>query len=271
MGFLPYFCAGALLGAVYVFPERAAAAAREGLAMWAGSVAPGLGPAMALCSYLCSRAKGRGMAVAASVLCGSPGGAKLMAKPGEKGQNAMHDAALCGIMSPMFFLGAMAGWLGDKKAAALVYACHLAGAFFTAMCFPGSKKQKESVPLGFMQCVEQSVKALLQVAFLLMLGAVAAEMAACAFPFLPEQAKIMLQCTLEVTGGVKKLIDLRPDGLLPRVCAFTAFGGLSILMQNYAYWKETGLKGAALAMIQLLHGGISFVLCFFLQNILHIG
>ncbi|MBQ4639227.1 MAG: hypothetical protein IJB69_01755 [Clostridia bacterium] len=272
MGFLPYVLAGGMLGAVFIFPAQAADAAREGLSMWAGSVAPGLGPGMALSSYLCSRAKGEIFRVAASVLCGSPGGAKLMSGQGKGKGGAMRDAALCGVMSPLFFLGAVAGWLGDKGAAWLVYICHLAGAFLTAMCFPKEKgKKRESAPPSFLQCTDQSVQALLNVAFLLMLGCVGARMMQCALPGLGKGLAAGLQCVMEVTGGVKRLIGLGPENMLPFVCGAVSFGGLSILMQNLRYWQESGLKAWQLAGVQLLHGGISFLLCLILQNIWFIG
>lgn len=274
MGFLPYICAGALLGAVYVFPQAAAEAARQGLEVWAGSVVPGLGVGMVLAMYLCSRMQEkRILQIAASVLCGSPGGARLMAAKEKRGREALRDAALAGVMSPMFFLGAVAGWMGDKKGAALVWVCHVLGAFLTAAFIPvnRNKVRKTDERLSFLQCVQQSVNALLTVGFLLMVGAVAAEMMQCAFPFIPEKWAVCLHCMMEVTGGVQALIDREGEHILAFVCGATSFGGISILMQNLLFWKESGIQAWQLMFVQILHGGISFVLCFFMENLLFIG
>lgn len=265
MAYLPCVLAGALLGATYIFPAAAAQAARDGLSLWARSLLPSLGPAMALCLFLCSRFPGKRMPVLFSAfLCGSPGGARLLRDLPHSPGTALHDAALTGVLSPLFFLSTLSQWLQSQNAALLIYICHLAGAKMAALFF---RKEKSSPaapsPLSLPKCAEQAIFALLQVGYYVMLGSVAARMAACALPHLPGKAAALLQCLMEITGGIPSLLPYGPS--LPFLCALLSFGGFSVLMQNLAFWKEKGVTALQLTGIRLLHGLLSFLLCYFLQ------
>lgn len=271
MHFLPCVLAGGMLGAMYVFPMEAAAAAREGLTAWAVSIVPSLGPAMALCLYITTHLPGkRALQVLGAFLCGSPGGARLMQENAYTPGTALHDAALTGVISPLFFLSTLAGWMENEKAALLLYGCHVLGACLLArfikrpVLSPG-----KTIPLSLPQCAERAVSSLLQVGYYVMLGTVSARMAACALPELSPQTAALVQCLLEVCGGVKQLLSLSPS--LPLLSFVTSFGGLSILMQNFSLWKEKGISIGSLLGVRLLHGAFSFLLCFFLQNLPFFG
>lgn len=258
-----------MLGSIYTFPAEAAGAAQEGLSLWAKGIVPTLGPAMALCLYLCSRLKGnRFLQVLSAFLCGSPGGAKLMQQNDYQNRLPLRDAALTGVMSPGFFLGVLALGLGSQRGGLLLFLCHIAGACLSALCIKKAPAlPRQSAPLSLPQCALQSVQALLNVGYFVMLGTVCARMCRCALPFLPMWLSIALQCVLEVTGGTQQLITAHPSLLYPLLCAVTSFGGLSILMQNLSFWQEKGITALQLASIRLLHGAISFLLCFLLQNL----
>ncbi|MBR2053933.1 MAG: hypothetical protein IJ968_03460 [Clostridia bacterium] len=271
MAFFSCVLTGALLGVLYIFPHPAAEAAREGLQAWAFSLVPSLGPAMALCLYLCTHLPGRrSLQLLSALLCGSPGGARLMQENVYDTKSALHDAALTGVISPLFFLSAVSQWMQNEKAAVLLYFCHLCGACLSALCIPGQPAQPAvSTPLTLPRCIQQAVNALLQIGYYVMLGFVSARMIGCVFPHLPPFCSILLQSFAEVTGGTKQMIaSCFP---LPLLCSVISFGGLSILMQNHAYWKEKGVSLLHLAGIRLLHGFLSGILCFFLQNLPFIG
>lgn len=271
MAFFSCVLIGALLGVLYIFPHPAAEAARDGLQAWAFSLVPSLGPAMALCLYLCSHLPGkRPLQILSAVLCGSPGGARLMQENVYDTKSALHDAALTGVISPLFFLSALSQWMQNKQAAVLLYFCHLCGACLSALCIPGkAARPSVSAPLSLPKCVQQAVTSLLQVGYYVMLGFVSARMIRCVFPDLPPFLAALLQSLAEVTGGTKQMIA---GGFpLPLLCAVISLGGLSILMQNHAYWKEKGISLLHLAGIRLLHGFLSGILCFFLQNLPFIG
>ena len=261
---------GLLAGAMIVYPAEAAAAAGDGLALWARSVAPVLGPFLACMLMLSSRVGGGMMVkIALGWLCGSPGGARLMQDCGLEGKNALRAAAMTGTMSPMFFLGTVSGWLNDPSGGRLILLCHIAGALALGLCIPCGKINApvSAVPIPLPQALRDSALALLTVALCMMLGCTAARMAACAFPNLPDWAAAALQCALEVTGGVKALIGLGNPYAIPLICAACSFGGLSILLQNAAFWQKSGVSIGKLLLLRMAHASISFALCLALKAV----
>lgn len=258
---------GMLAGAMIAFPGEAAAAAGEGLSLWARAVAPVLGPFLVCMLMLSSRAGGGVMLkTVLGWLCGSPGGARLMQGSGLKGKSALRAAAMTGTMSPMFFLGTVSGWLNDPSAGRKILLCHIAGALLLGLCIPhgGKAAPVPAAPVPLSQALRDSALALLTVALCMALGCAAARMAACAFPRLPGWAAAALQCALEVTGGVKALIGLKLPFAVPLVCGACSFGGLSILLQNAAFWQDSGVGVGKLLLLRIAHAAISSALCFVL-------
>ncbi|MBR5111369.1 MAG: hypothetical protein IK099_14415 [Clostridia bacterium] len=255
---------GALAGAMMVFPEAAAEAAYQALGLWARAVAPVLGPFMACMLMLSSRTRG-GMAarVAMGWLCGSPGGARLMREAGLRGRSASRTAAMTGTMSPMFLIGTVGGWLGDRRLGWVVFLCHVLGALGAGLCIPPGEKAAVSLPapMPLGAALRESALALLTVALCMMLGCAAAKMAACALPGLAPAFQAALQCALEVTGGVKSIIALQTPFTAPLVCAAVSFGGLSLLAQNAAFWQDSGVGMGRLALLRLFHALLSGALC----------
>ena len=267
MGYAVAF--GMLAGAMMAFPGEAAAAAGEGLMLWARAVAPVLGPFL-VCMLMVSSRAGGGIWLKTVMgwLCGSPGGARLMQGSGLKGKSALRAAAMTGTMSPMFFLGTVSGWLGSPSAGRLILLCHIAGAALLGLCIPrgGKAAPRPAAPMPLSQALRDSALALLTVALCMMLGCAAARMAACAFPRLPGWAAAGLQCALEVTGGVKALIGLGLPHGPALVCGACSFGGLSILLQNAAFWQESGVGVGKLILLRIAHAGISAGLCFVISG-----
>lgn len=265
---------GALAGAMIVYPGEAAAAAWEGLALWARAVAPVLGPFMACMLMLTTRVGGgAGLRVALAWLCGSPGGARLMQTLRPQGRLALRLAALTGTMSPMFFLGTISGWLGDPRAGRLILICHLLGALLVGLCVParGAGARGEPQPMPLSVALRESALALCTIALCMMLGCVAAKMAACALPSLPQEAAALLQCALEVTAGTRAVIALDSPFRLPLICAACSFGGLSLLLQNLVFWQESGLTLRRLSLLRLAHGLLSGGICFLAARLLGIS
>ena len=255
---------GMLAGAMLVFPGEAAEAAWQGLRLWARAVAPVLGPFMACMLMLTSRVGG-GAALKTLLgwLCGSPGGARLMQGMGLRGPAALRFAAMTGTMSPMFFLGTVSAWLDNPAIGRVILCCHILGAFLIGLCIYKGEQQAPppAVPMPLGIALRESAFALLTVGLCMMLGCVAARMAACAFPHLPPWGAVALQCALEVTAGVKALIALHPPYTVPLICAACSFGGLSILLQNAAFWQESGVTLGQLALLRILHAVLSGCLC----------
>ncbi|MDO5328119.1 MAG: hypothetical protein Q4G00_15605 [Clostridia bacterium] len=260
---------GALAGAMMVFPGEAAEAAWQGIGLWARSIAPVLGPFMVCMLMLASRAGGGpALKTALGWLCGSPGGARLMQNTGLTGPAALRFAAMTGTMSPMFFLGTVSAWLNRPAAGRVVFACHLLGAFLIGLCFPREEARAQPpLPMPLGQALRDSVLALLTVGLCMMLGCTVARMAACAFPHLPAWGAAALQCALEVTSGVKALIALHTPWTAPLICAACSFGGLSILLQNAAFWQECGVTMGQLALLRALHAALSGCLCWIVLRV----
>lgn len=262
---------GFLAGAMLAYPQQAAEAARQALALWAQAVVPVLGPFM-VCAVMLSGRMGNGMApcVITAWLCGSPGGAKVFQAFQLKGKKAMRYAAMTGTMSPMFFLGTLSGWLGNPAAGLMILLCHIAGAFITGMFFPKENAVRASnhSPVSLTAALQSCAPSLCVIALCMMMGSVSARMVQCAMPRLPNVATAALQCGLEVTAGTEALLSLRPPFLVPLLCAACSFSGLSILLQNAVCWRESGLTLANLVPIRLMHAAISSILCLLLTLLL---
>ena len=258
---------GCLAGAMLVFPNQAAESAKSALSLWASSVAPVLGPFMVCMLLITSRLRG-GLWFTGALgwLCGSPGGAKLMQGLRLSPAASLRGAALCGTMSPMFFLGTVSAWLKSPRAGRIIFLCHIAGAMLVGLCLPKERggAPASGAPLSLADALRGSSLALLSAALCMMLGAAAGRMAECAFPQLPPLLSAGLQCLLEVTNGVRKLIDVCPSNTPAWVCAACSFGGLSIIAQNAAVWQESGVSIGQLILIQLCHAAVSFFLCLLL-------
>ena len=255
---------GALAGAMIVFPAEAAEASYQALALWARAVAPVLGPFMA-CMLMLSTRMGGGLALRTVMgwLCGSPAGARLMREANVRGRSALRAAAMTGTMSPMFLIGTVGAWLGDRRLGWVIFFCHVLGALCVGLCIRSTEKAEAAspvlMPLG--AALRESALALLTVALCMMIGCVAAKMAACALPGLPPEARAALQCALEVTGGVKSIIALETPCAAPLICAACSFGGLSLLAQNAAFWQDSSVDIGKLALLRLAHALVSDVLC----------
>ena len=263
---------GALAGAMLVYPAEAAEAARKGLLLWATSVLPVLGPYMACMLMAVSRlSPGPWEVTALGWLCGSPGGARLMQGLHLRGKDAVRFAAAGGTMSPLFFLGTVSDWLGSAGEARMILCCHWLGALALALLLPkghGTKERLPPSPLSLASALRETALSMCTVALCMMLGGISARMAACALPALPKAAAAALQCFLEVTSGVKAIAALHAPHAAAWTCAACSFGGLSLLMQNAAFWQESGVGMGRLLALRAAHGALSGGLCLLLSAIL---
>jgi len=263
---------GALAGAMLVFPGQAAEAALQGADAFVRAVLPALGPYMVCMLMVTSRVSAPAWALTGlGWLCGSPGGAKLLQPLDMTDDQALRCAAVSGTMSPLFFVGALARWLGDESAGWLMLLCHLAGAALLALALPAKGKIGKATPspLPLGKALGETALTLGGVCLCVMLGSAAARMACCALPRLPAWASAALQCALEITGGAGALIDLHLPGTLPLLCAACSFGGLSILLQNAAIWRESGVGFGKLLALRSAHALLSGGLCWALTRVLY--
>lgn len=275
---------GAAAGAVIAYPQIAFAAAKAGLEAFCLSVLPALLPLLFLMLLLSSRVKRSVPAlIPMGLLCGSPGGARLLAPLCADRQTARFCAAVCGTMSPMFFLGTLSAWAGG----ALL--CGGAVRITQKLRERKNKKNKgatqspssmdqtvsartASVPytavphgdsvLSVGRAALQAAQAMLTACACVTLGFVLSALLSAILRVSP-LLDAALSALIEVAGGAKKLCALTlPKGvLLPALAFATGFGGLSIQMQNAAFIAERGVKIRDLCLLWLLRGALSSLLC----------
>ncbi len=138
-----------LMALMLMNPGDSARAAGEALRVWALQVTPALYPALCCMLYIAPRLPGRpAVGAALGILSGSPGGARVCAAYPLTRTAARRLAAGTGVMSPLFFLTVLAGWLQSPIWAARVYVCHLAGAWAAALLLPGGGKRKKEKHQG---------------------------------------------------------------------------------------------------------------------------
>lgn len=253
--------AGALMGAMLVFPRQAAESALAALQLFAVKILPGLLP-FSVCALLLTA--GHTLPASALVLlalpAGSPVGARLFQNARLSADRSRRAAACTGVMSPMFFLYTVSAWMNDARAGRLLLAAHILSALLCGCFFPRWPRERISLPyLSAPQAVAQGAQAMLTVAACVALGTVSARMLYCALPGLPPAAVAAAQSLLEVSSGTKALIA--QDAPLPAIAACAGFTGLSILLQNASFWQKNGLTLFDLTKIALLRAAIAFVLC----------
>ena len=289
---------GAAAGAVIAYPQIAFAAAKAGLEAFCLSVLPALLPLLFLMLLLSSRVKRSVPAlIPMGLLCGSPGGARLLAPLCADRQTACFCAAVCGTMSPMFFLGTLSAWAGVPQAGPPLLLSHVGGALLCGGAVRITQKLRErknkknkgatqspssmdqtvsartaSVPytavphgdsvLSVGRAALQAAQAMLTACACVTLGFVLSALLSAILRVSP-LLDAALSALIEVTGGAKKLCALTlPKGvLLPALAFATGFGGLSIQMQNAAFIAERGVKIRDLCLLWLLRGALSSLLC----------
>lgn len=255
-----------------LFPEHASRAAMDALEIWGLSVVPSLFPYMVLCQSLSSLLMKNTQLLlllvpALGLLGGSPSGsaalsAALKTKSMPQGR-VMALCALSGTISPMFFLGPVSAWLGSAQDGARLLAAHLGGAALTcALCTVVLRKcgvvRADAPPnAAYPGPIARSVDAVLNVGGCIVFYSVAASCIAIVFPFLGESAGAVLHALLEVSGGLKALINAPLERSVMLICCAAAagFSGFSILTQNLLFLRPIGVRMQYLVLLGLLRAG----------------
>ena len=255
---------GALAGSMLVFPGEAFAASLEAFSTVTERVMPSLFPMLTLMLLITSRLPRNAFLCALlSLLTGSPAGARLCAHLPVDIAVKRRLAALTGTMSPMFLLSALPGLIHVPNGLPYLI-CHLAGSALCALVLcPFGKDERAAAPLSvpqpysLPQAVTEALKSMGVVLGCVTLANVAVSMLHCALPGIPDTLFALLHALVEVTGGLKALdaVPLPHKGLL--AVMFTSFGGLSILMQNAAFWQKGGVGILRLFIYRLVHAIIS--------------
>ena len=273
-------CTACML-ALLAFSDTAMTAALTAARCFASGVMPALFPMMVLGRMLPAAARnGRSSAAvwmhtgAFAFASGSPASAQRAEEVRAGISPRAWEKLLCltGVMSPMFFTGTLAGWLGSPKDGWILLGIHWLGAAVTALVWPACRKaalphegrdmpKRASLP----ESIARSAHSLLCVCGAMMAFSVAASLVksvlAALFPVWTAQHAGWLAVfwgMMEIGGGSSAVIQAyqKPHALLSALCGF---GGLSIWLQNLLF-LENSIRPAKLLLMRAVHGAVCYAL-----------
>lgn len=266
------------------FSDDAMAAALTAAGCFASGVLPALLPMMVLGKILPYGTKAEHSCwkqwfwtVFYAFAAGSPAAAQRAAGRRTAMNNRAWDCLLCltGVMSPMFFTGTLAGWLGSRRAGWILLLLHWSGAAITAGLWrlwsrKGKNEPARSEPepqkrISLPEAIAQSAHSLLCVCGAMMVFSVAAgilkSLLAWLFPVWTaghDDWLAVLWAAMEIGGGSNAVIDAveKPHALLSALCGF---GGLSIWLQNMLFLDKS-IHPVKLLIMRAVHGAVCYML-----------
>lgn len=274
----------ALMAALLVFSDAAMDAARTALKCFGTGVLPALLPMMMLGKILPNRTKSEHSAgsiwlgsVFYAFAAGSPAAAQRAAGVRHALSGKVWECLLCltGVMSPMFFTGTLAQWLGSAQDGWTLLGLHWLGALIAAglwaLCAPcGNEKAPEASDeqperISLPAAIAQSAQSLLCVLGAMMVFSVAASLLKSVlgvmFPAWTARHAdwlAVLWAVMEIGGGSNAVIGAyeAPHAWLSALCGF---GGLSIWLQNLLF-LDGKIRPAKLLGMRAVHGAACYVL-----------
>ena len=191
-----------------------------------------------------------------------------------RNEPARWEKLLCltGVMSPMFFTGTLAGWLGSAREGWVLLGIHWLGAVLTALIWPARWGENTSevryetpMRMSLPEAIAQSAHSLLCVCGAMMVFSVAAclvkSVLAALFPVWTAQHAgwlALLWGVMEIGGGSSAVIQAyeKPQALLSALCGF---GGMSIWLQNLLFLGQN-VRPAKLLFMRTVHGAVCYAI-----------
>lgn len=214
-----------------------------------------------------------GLAFILGIVSGYPTGAACVADLYRNGcctkSEAERMTAFCNNSGPLFIIGVVGvGILGSAEVGYRLYFSHILSALITGIilsripekaagiqpCLPPSvHNNKNNTAHALGSVIDNSVFSMLKVcAFILIFSVVGAALPQTRFsPF--------VYALLEITGGIKEIskLQLSPTELLCLISFFTAFSGISVLLQVSTVISPCGLSVTPYFSGKLLQGILS--------------
>lgn len=276
-------CVGLML-MLLAFSDAAMASALTAARCFASGVMPALLPMMVVGKFLPNDTKPEHShwrqwfwTVFYAFAAGSPAAAQRAAGKRHAMNSRSWECLLCltGVMSPMFFTGTLAGWLGSARDGWLLLGIHWLGAAITAGFWRLGAKKVPAEPMNseikpqnritLPEAIAQSAHSLLCVCGAMMVFSIAAcllkSLLTWMFPvWTAEHAHWLaaVWAVMEIGGGSSAVIGTieRPHALLSALCGF---GGLSIWLQNMLFLDEN-IRPAKLLAMRAVHGAVCYAL-----------
>lgn len=277
---------------LFLFPDAAMESARASAQVFVAGVMPALFPMMVLCRLLPCPAHGEhshAMAGATvfSFLSGSPASAQRVRLLNDAGlvpvQRLLPLLCVCGVMSPMFFVGTLAGWTGLRAAMWAMLAVHWVGALIVGgllyLCSErlqrrrAARQRMSGQPLpaarsqpriSLTEAITLAAQSLLAVCGAMMLFSIAAGVLRAAllklFPgWVAQKPLAVAWALLEIGGGASAVLEAWETPPLVLLSGLCAFGGLSIWMQNLLFVSKC-IRPMKLLWVRVLHGAVCMAL-----------
>lgn len=275
-------CAAVML-MLLAFSDAATEAARAAAACFASGVLPSLLPMMVLGNIWPADVKTEHSSVGLwlrtalyGFAAGSPAAARRAADLRGCFEGKRWECALClsGVMSPMFFTGTLAGWLGSVKEGRILLVIHWLGAIASALIWrllasgDTPVPDAQSVPAArcsLPEAIARSAQPLLCVCGAMMVFSAAAGLLKSlllvivpAWTARHENWLTAVWAVMEIGGGSSAVIRAyqKPHALLSALCGF---GGLSIWLQNLLF-VQNSVRPAKLLGMRALHGAVCYAL-----------
>ena len=209
-----------------------------------------------------------GYCILTGFLCGYPMGAYVCGQLNETGEldddTAAFLAPMCNNVSPMFMISYICiSCIGDARYSRLVLSVLIGTAFACMFLFRlpflrqnksgktdsgNNLKARESVKYiptdeAITHSVEGALAASLKLCIYVMLFSIAGAMIG-AIPFIPETAKAALMSLMEITAGLDKIsvLDIAFRYKILMMLSFTAFGGMSSVLQTMSLWSGKSFR-----------------------------
>lgn len=262
--------------AMLVFPRDVMQSAEEMCGLFARAVLPGLFPFMTVMLLITSRLKPGsqlGPVVLMGLCSGSPAGARLtgLCDFPKKTYRALAHATA--VMSPMFILGTLAGWLNGYGVAMLLastLAALLTAGFSLLLPMKGASEHVRGSgagdgPMRISEAINRAAQTMLTVCGSMVMAGALLTLFVKLFPIQSALLRALLAGALEVTRGAHELSDLAllDARLAPSLCIMLAsFGGVSLMLQNYAFYEKGALPLIPYMLLKLLQAGLAFVICY---------
>lgn len=281
---------------ILVFSSQTMAAAQQAAMVFMRSVMPALFPMMIIGGLIThyspvvrTRTRVYIFQIIFGFCTGSPASTRQLAAVAEHHHIQDYRNLLCmsGVMSPMFFTGALASYMG-KTTALMILLCHWVAAILTGLLYARTAHGKRRDTFPQMKTKQAHSPVLTQSSFTALpaiirdtalaqlsilgtmitfsiLASVFRELLLLLFPVWTANHSSWLNvgwALMEIGGGTMALLDGNPSVNPWLICGLCSFGGLSIWQQNLLFLNPK-VHPAELLCFRILHGVIAMILSFF--------